>query len=334
MLVEELLNRSRLEKLLRDLYGNYCVQVGVHTHRIYRLLMMSRLHLTTWSLPSAPFSLRAFARFFHSFAILPTANIFKTNYNGGYHGHQMDVLRNQVDNYNGGYHGHQMDVLRNQVDNYNGGYHGHQMDVLRNQVDNYNGGYHGHQMINMNLNGQALGLAHGPAAGRHLPQSIHPNGSIADIYASQASLYGMQGQGSYGPSHLAPQLHGLQARSIDGYVLQNHSPHNASLTPPHTHAGSYSGVSAYVNVSFGNIGLAGSLSALTISPLMPYFYVYSNSLELGTRRYLHVTCCLPRLVFPECPFDLWAMADFLIISHLYFGLAYTITTHGYYLVSS
>ena len=27
MLIEELLNRSRLEKLLRDSYGNYCVQV-------------------------------------------------------------------------------------------------------------------------------------------------------------------------------------------------------------------------------------------------------------------------------------------------------------------
>jgi hypothetical protein len=27
MLIEELLNRTRLEKLLRDSYGNYCVQV-------------------------------------------------------------------------------------------------------------------------------------------------------------------------------------------------------------------------------------------------------------------------------------------------------------------
>ena len=27
MIIEELLNRSRLEKLLRDSYGNYCVQV-------------------------------------------------------------------------------------------------------------------------------------------------------------------------------------------------------------------------------------------------------------------------------------------------------------------
>ncbi|KAF8547755.1 ARM repeat-containing protein [Imleria badia] len=140
MLVEELLNRSRLEKLLRDLYGNYCVQVGVHTHQIYRLLMMSRLHLTTWSLPSVPFSLRAFAQFFHSFAILPTANVFKTNYNGGYHGHQMDVLRNQGIRpvlpliRNTPYGKHIQNKLQcEQVDNYNGGYYGHQMDVLCNQ---------------------------------------------------------------------------------------------------------------------------------------------------------------------------------------------------------
>lgn len=29
MLIGELLNRTRLEKLLRDSYGNYCVQVRV-----------------------------------------------------------------------------------------------------------------------------------------------------------------------------------------------------------------------------------------------------------------------------------------------------------------
>jgi len=30
MLIEELLNRSRLEKLLRDSYGNYCVQASFY----------------------------------------------------------------------------------------------------------------------------------------------------------------------------------------------------------------------------------------------------------------------------------------------------------------
>ncbi|KAF8139838.1 ARM repeat-containing protein [Boletus edulis] len=203
MLVEELLNRSRLEKLLRDSYGNYCVQTALdYAEPTQRALLVEGIRPVLPLIRNTPYGKRI------------------------------------------------------------------QNKLQREQVDNYNGGYHGHQMINMNLNGQALGLAHGPAAGRHLPQSIHPNGPIADIYASQASLYGMQGQGSYGPSHLAPQLHGLQARSIDGYVLQNNSPHNASLTPPHTHAGGYSGVSAYANVSFGNIGLAGSLS----DPYQSYGY--------------------------------------------------------------
>lgn len=37
MLIEELLNRSRLEKLLRDSYGNYCVQVS--RPRVSKLLL-------------------------------------------------------------------------------------------------------------------------------------------------------------------------------------------------------------------------------------------------------------------------------------------------------
>ncbi|KAF8557392.1 ARM repeat-containing protein [Imleria badia] len=196
MLIEELLNRSRLEKLLRDSYGNYCVQTALdYAEPTQRALLVEGIRPVLPLIRNTPYGKRI----------------------------QNKLQREQVDNYNGG-------------------------------------GYHGHQMMNMNLNSQALGLAHPPAAGRHLPQSVHPNGPIADIYASQANLYGMQGQGSYGPSHLAPQLHALQARAIDGYVLQNNSPHNPSLTPPHTHAGGYSGVSAYANVSFGNVGLAGSLS--------------------------------------------------------------------------
>ncbi|KAF8436332.1 armadillo-type protein [Boletus edulis BED1] len=190
MLIEELLNRSCLEKLLRDSYGNYCVQTALdYVEPTQRALLVEGIR-----------------------PVLPLIR------NTPYGKHIQNKLQRWIPWTSNG--------RSTQSNNYNGGYHGHQMDVLHNQV------------------------THGPAAGRHLPQSIHPNGSIADIYASQASLYGMQGQGSYGPSHLAPQLHGLQARSIDGYVLQNHSPHNASLTPPHTHAGSYSGV-FLVNISAG-----------------------------------------------------------------------------------
>ncbi|KAG6369122.1 armadillo-type protein [Boletus reticuloceps] len=170
MLIKELLNHSCLEKLLRDSYGNYCIQTALdYVEPTQCALLVEGIHLVLQLIRNTPY---------------------------GKH------IQNKLQ---------------------------------REQVDNYNGGYHGRQMINMNLNSQALGLAHGPAAGRHLLQSIHPNGPIADIYASQASLYGMQGQGSYGLSHLAPQLQ----CSIDGYVLQNHLPHNASLTPLHTHAGGY-----------------------------------------------------------------------------------------------
>ena len=82
MLIEELLNRSRLEKLLRDSYGNYCVQVGVYIYRKSLSLMLSRLHLTMQSLPSAPFSLKESDRFYHLFATLLMVNAFKTSCNG------------------------------------------------------------------------------------------------------------------------------------------------------------------------------------------------------------------------------------------------------------
>lgn len=81
MLIEELLNRSRLEKLLRDSYGNYCVQVGVSISLEILPLMTSRLRLTTRSLTNAPFLLRVFAQSSHLSAILPTVNVFKTNCN-------------------------------------------------------------------------------------------------------------------------------------------------------------------------------------------------------------------------------------------------------------
>jgi hypothetical protein len=96
---------------------------------------------------------------------------------------------------------------------------------------------------------------------------MHPTGGMADMYGAQGGLYGIQGQGSYGHSHLGPQIHGLQARSIDGYVLQGNSPHNPS--PPHTHATGYTGVAGYANVSaFGTVGIAGSLN----DPYQSYGY--------------------------------------------------------------
>ncbi|KAI6153219.1 ARM repeat-containing protein [Pisolithus tinctorius] len=203
IIIEELLNRSRLEKLLRDSYGNYCVQTALdYADPGQRALLVEGIRPVLPLIRNTPYGKRI------------------------------------------------------------------QNKLQREHVDNFNGGYQGPQaMVNMNLGNQAVGLGHGhlgPAT-RHIPQNM----PMADLYGSQPGLYGMQGQGSYGHGPLAPQMHGLGARSIDEYVLQSHSPHNTRLTPPHTHGGGYSGVSGYANVSaFGNVGLAGSLN----DPYQSYGY--------------------------------------------------------------
>ncbi|KAL4069308.1 ARM repeat-containing protein [Scleroderma citrinum] len=193
MLIEELLNRSRLEKLLRDSYGNYCVQTALdYAEPGQRALLVEGIRPVLPLIRNTPYGKRI------------------------------------------------------------------QNKLQREHVDNFSSSFQGPQaVVNMGLNNQAIGLGPG-----HLNPTarIHSNNPMADIYASQPGLYGMQGQGSYGPGHL-PQMHSLGARSIDEYVLQSHSSHNTRLTPPHSHAGGYSGVSGYANVSpFGNVGLAGSLN--------------------------------------------------------------------------
>lgn len=193
ILIEELLNRSRLEKLLRDSYGNYCVQTALD-----------------YAEPGQRASLVEGIR-----PVLP-------------------LIRNTP-------YGKRI-----------------QNKLQREHLDNFGGAFQGPQAVmNMGINNQAISLGPGhlnPAA------RMHSNNHMADMYASQPGLYGMQGQGSYGPGHVA-QMHSLSTRSIDEYVLQSHSAHNTRLTPPHSHAGGYSGVSGYANMSqFGNGGLAGSLN--------------------------------------------------------------------------
>jgi hypothetical protein len=153
-------------------------------------------------------------------------------------------------------------LQREQANAENFGYHAPQgMMPMGNQ--GHHGGNPGHHGGNPGHHGHG----HHSAGARHIPQGMHPT-SVADVYA-QGGLYGMQGQGSYTHSHLGPQMHGLQARSIDGYVLQGTSPHSASLTPPHTHASGYTGVAGYANVSpFGTVGVAGSLN----DPYQSYGY--------------------------------------------------------------
>lgn len=194
MIIEELLNRSRLEKLLRDSYGNYCVQTALdYAEASQRALLVEGIRPVLPLIRNTPYGKRI------------------------------------------------------------------QNKLQREHVDNYGGGYQGPQaMANIHLGNQAVGLGPTPLG----PTARHPqnmNMPMTDLYGSQPSLYGIQGQGAYGHGPVAPQMHGLGARSIDEYVLQSHSPHNTRLTPPHSHGGGYSGVSGYANVSpFGNVGLAGS----------------------------------------------------------------------------
>jgi hypothetical protein len=52
LLIEELLNRSRLEKLLRDSFGNYCVQTALDYAEPSQRMLVSHL-CTIWQLPLA-----------------------------------------------------------------------------------------------------------------------------------------------------------------------------------------------------------------------------------------------------------------------------------------
>ncbi|OAX43650.1 ARM repeat-containing protein [Rhizopogon vinicolor AM-OR11-026] len=200
ILIEELLNRSRLEKLLRDSYGNYCVQTALdYADPAQRMLLVEGIRPVLPLIRNTPYGKRI----------------------------QNKLQREQANAENFGYHAPQ------------------------GMMPMGNPGHHGHHSAGV----------------RHTPQAMHPAGSMADMYGAQGGLYGIQGQGSYGHSHLGPQIHGLQARSIDGYVLQGNSPHNPS--PPHSHATGYTGVAGYANVSpFGTAGIAGSLN----DPYQSYGY--------------------------------------------------------------
>jgi len=141
-----------------------------------------------------------------------------------------------------------------------------QNKLQREQATAENFGYHAPQGMMPMGNPGHHGHGHHSAGARHVPQGMHHTSGMTDIYGAQGGVYGIQGQGSYGHSHLGPQMHGLQARSMDGYAMQGTSPHSASLTPPHT---GYTGVAGYANVSpFGTLGLSGSLN----DPYQSYGY--------------------------------------------------------------
>ncbi|KAI0662389.1 ARM repeat-containing protein [Cubamyces menziesii] len=186
MLIGELLNRTRLEKLLRDSYGNYCVQTALdYAEPGQRALLVEGIRPVLPLIRNTPYGKRI------------------------------------------------------------------QNKLQREHNDAYGGYHHGQQgLVNMSLGNQGMGMAHGGhGGGRHM--SHLQAGALADAYTAPNGLYALQG----GPGMHAP-LHGIQSHSIDSYVMQGSNNHSPGLTPPHTHAGAFSGVSSYGSVNSFPVGVA------------------------------------------------------------------------------
>ncbi|KAF9654298.1 ARM repeat-containing protein [Thelephora ganbajun] len=181
LLIGEMLNRSRLEKLLRDSYGNYCVQTALdYADASQRGLLVEGIRPVLPLIRNTPYGKRI----------------------------QNKLQREQLDGFGS-----------------SSGHYSHQAALL-----------------NMGLGAQGVSLP-----GRGLPQSH----SLADVYNSQGGIYSLPTTQSL---H-SQSLHSLP--SIDGYVLQNNSSHNHSLT--HNGAGGFSNGGFSSANSFPNIGLASTL---------------------------------------------------------------------------
>ncbi|OSD05787.1 ARM repeat-containing protein [Trametes coccinea BRFM310] len=187
MLISELLNRTRLEKLLRDSYGNYCVQTALdYAEPGQRALLVEGIRPVLPLIRNTPYGKRI----------------------------QNKLQREHNDAY--------------------GGYHHNQQ-----------------ALVNMALGNQGMGMGHGAhGGGRHM--SHIQAGALADAYTAQNGLYALQG----GPGMHAPLHGGIQSHAIDSYVMQGSNNHSPGLTPPHTHAGAFSGVSSYGNVNSFPVGVA------------------------------------------------------------------------------
>ncbi|TFK30678.1 pumilio-family RNA binding protein [Coprinopsis marcescibilis] len=79
-------------------------------------------------------------------------------------------------------------------------------------------------------------LANGHGGNRHLSQQVS-NGTLHDIYNTQAALYMPPPQPSFGQNPLASQMH-MQPQSMDAYLLQGAS--NAAMAG--THPGQFTGM--------------------------------------------------------------------------------------------
>ncbi|KAF8499091.1 ARM repeat-containing protein [Russula emetica] len=178
ILIEELLNRTRLEKLLRDSYGNYCVQTALdYAEPGQRALLVDGIRPVLPLIRNTPYGKRI----------------------------QNKLQREQQ------------------------------------HLDHF-GGFHSQQALAVNM------ANHG--ASRHLPGD-----PLVGVYPAQNGLYSAgltgQSQGGLSQAGLRGPVHGLQSRTLDGYVLQS----NASHAP---HQGAFSTFNG-VGSSFPGVGVANGV---------------------------------------------------------------------------
>lgn len=96
---------------------------------------------------------------------------------------------------------------------------------------------------------QRLGAQQG-GSNRHIPQPLHGQNPLTDVYGAQNGLYPIQQATTpFGQSHLTSQLHALQPQSMDGY---------SSLGAGH--ANGFSAAGFPVVNHFGAAGLASTLA--------------------------------------------------------------------------
>lgn len=247
MLIEELLNRTRLEKLLRDSFGNYCVQVSISLLCEYLFLIFSQT-----ALDYAEASQRALL----VEGIRPILPLIR---NTPYGKRIQSKLQRE-----------QMELAgANGMGQYGGG-----------------ASYGQQSMMNLSLNTQGLGPQgqSGINQGRHIGHPVYSN-SIGDMHSSARSpIYGLSpgaqnglghanGLHSHGIQqplhHLHNQpLHSLQPQSIDSYVLQSGHSHGLGS------GNGFAGVGGFSNGIQVSAPYAGSLTGGLSDPYQRTTYGY------------------------------------------------------------
>lgn len=229
MLIEELLNRTRLEKLLRDSFGNYCVQTALdYAEPNQRALLVEGIRPILPLIRNTPYGKRIQSKLQRE--------------------QHVDTL--SLANTAGG-------------SPYSAGGHysrGQQQAMMNLALAN--------QSLGVGLGQAHPGMAAGTSGQRGLLGSMHPSGQLNDVYGTRGSPYGLASNGLgasglHGPAGQAGGASGLhmqqpmqlQPQMMDSYVLQGAAPgtngHGLSGT-----GGFGNGIAGYG----GSVGLTNGLN--------------------------------------------------------------------------